>query len=141
MVNNDNPPSYEYVTSQSSRPNTPPLKAAASVTQSSNGDDGPYQDDIPTMQAGASYTPGAGPIMHHYINPNTGERIMTPLPPSHPEMICLQEGRHIKHTKFGLLGILAAIFWFPLGVGLCLLDRRVTCDRCGRTIEDGILCG
>jgi len=37
-------------------------------------------------------------------------------------------------------GVLAAIFWFPLGIGLCLLDKRVKCERCGLLIEDGI-CG
>jgi len=70
-------------------------------------------------------------------------------------MICLQNG-HLTETKFGLLrmlffdwcgykiltwqnkGILAAVFWFPLGLGLCLLDQEVRCSRCGVTLEDGI---
>ena len=42
------------------------------------------------------------------------------------------------YTNFSLLGILAAVFWFPLGIGLCLLDRRVRCHRCGLIIEDGV---
>ncbi|KAJ7268714.1 hypothetical protein B0H12DRAFT_63225 [Mycena haematopus] len=94
----------------------------------------------PAMNPGPSYVAYAGssssptPVVYHYDNPLTGEH----LPPSHPEMICLQAGEHVPHTKYGLLGILAAVFWFPLGVGLCLLDRRVKCSRCGRTIEDGI---
>lgn len=54
----------------------------------------------------------------------------------HPEMICLQQG-HIIKTKYGILGILAAVFWFPLGIGLCLLDKRTKCERCGLLIEDG----
>ena len=41
---------------------------------------------------------------------------------------------------FSLSGILAAVFWFPFGIGLCLLDRRVRCHRCGLIIEDGV-CG
>ena len=36
------------------------------------------------------------------------------------------------------LGVLAAIIWFPLGIALCLLDRRVRCERCGETLEDGL---
>jgi len=97
----------------------------------------------PVMNAG-SYVPHAGPsfsqnpVVYHYNNPITGEHVASLLPPTHPEMICLQAGEHIPHTNFGLLGILAAVFWFPLGVGLCLLDRRVKCGRCGRVIEDGM---
>jgi Uncharacterized conserved protein (DUF2367) len=39
---------------------------------------------------------------------------------------------------FVLVGVIAAIMWFPLGIGLCLLDRRVQCKRCGESIEEGI---
>lgn len=73
-------------------------------------------------------------------------------------MICLQAGEHVRQTNYSLLGelwptpslflsftflfvgVLVAVFWFPLGVGLCLLDRRVRCTRCGLHIEEG-LCG
>ncbi|KAJ7045791.1 hypothetical protein C8F04DRAFT_1066177 [Mycena alexandri] len=98
----------------------------------------------PVMNAGPSYIPYAGtssalvPIVYHYDNPLTGEHVTSLLPPNHPEMICLQAGEHVPHTNYGLLGILAAVFWFPLGVGLCLLDRRVKCARCGRVMEDGL---
>ena len=99
-------------------------------------------------------------MVYNYINAATGERIVSLLPPNHPEMICLQSGMHVPHTRFGLLGehsivhtvyyytesenfrllsgILAAVFWFPFGIGLCLLDRRVRCHRCGLIIEDGV---
>jgi hypothetical protein len=113
------------------------------------------------MASGPSYTvqPSytAPPTVFNYINPLTGERVVSLLPPSHPEMICLQSGAHIPHTHYGLLGesvgciltsrnqtnvrpqgVLAAIFWFPLGIGLCLLDKRVRCERCGLVIENGI---
>ncbi|KAI0358363.1 hypothetical protein OH77DRAFT_1587439 [Trametes cingulata] len=76
--------------------------------------------------------------VYNYINPNTGERIVSLLPPDHPQMICLQQGEHIAHSKFGILGILAAIFWFPLGVGVCLLDRKVYCERCGVMLDEGV---
>ncbi|KAJ6625878.1 hypothetical protein B0H10DRAFT_2001183 [Mycena sp. CBHHK59/15] len=100
----------------------------------------------PAMDVGPSYVPHAGPsfspnpVVYHYQNPVTGEHVASLLPPNHPEMICLQVGEHVPQTNYGLLGILAAVFWFPLGVGLCLLDRRVKCSRCGRVIDDGI-CG
>ncbi|KAJ6594180.1 hypothetical protein B0H19DRAFT_920363 [Mycena capillaripes] len=96
------------------------------------------------MNPGQSYVAYAGsstspnPVIYHYDNPITGEHVASLLPPTHPEMICLQSGEHVPYTNYGLLGILAAVFWFPLGVGLCLLDRRVKCSRCGRVIEDGI---
>ncbi|KAJ4483811.1 hypothetical protein J3R30DRAFT_3285126 [Lentinula aciculospora] len=83
---------------------------------------------------------GPSPTLYHYRNPVTQEAVVSLLPPDHPEMVCLQAGEHDTETKFGILGILAAIFWFPLGVGLCILDRRVKCRRCGQVIEDG-MCG
>jgi hypothetical protein len=77
-------------------------------------------------------------------------------------MVCLQAGEHVLETRYGFLGVLpicsllfidcvwthahvivfpgviAAIVWFPLGIGLCLLDRRVQCKRCGDSIEEGL---
>ncbi|PPQ80993.1 hypothetical protein CVT26_003613, partial [Gymnopilus dilepis] len=90
--------------------------------------------------AGPSYVAQPAPTIYNYVNPVTGEQVASLLPPNHPEMICLQEGRHVPHTQYGLLGILAAIFWFPLGIGLCLLDKRTRCSRCGQVIDEGI-CG
>jgi hypothetical protein len=80
------------------------------------------------------------PSVYHYQSPLTGERIASLLLPNHPEMICLQEGCHVNEAKYGILGILAAIIWFPLGIGLCFLDRRIKCSRCGLVIKNGI-CG
>ncbi|KAG8902877.1 hypothetical protein FRB99_004005 [Tulasnella sp. 403] len=77
--------------------------------------------------------------VYHYQNPRTGEMISSLLPPDHPEMICLQAGEHNTKARYGIVGILAAVFWFPLGVGLCLLDRKVTCKRCGVVVHHGIL--
>ncbi|KAI0819962.1 hypothetical protein BC628DRAFT_1331463 [Trametes gibbosa] len=76
--------------------------------------------------------------VYNYVNPHNGERIVSLLPPDHPQMVCLQQGGHVARSKFGILGVLAAIFWFPLGVGLCLLDRKVYCERCGVTIDEGV---
>ncbi|KAF8608881.1 hypothetical protein BDV93DRAFT_486258 [Ceratobasidium sp. AG-I] len=78
---------------------------------------------------------GTTPV-YRYHNPTTGEIVTSLLPPDHPEMLCLQQG-HVVRTRYGILGVLAAVFWFPLGVGLCLLDRRTQCSRCGLTIEEG----
>jgi len=94
-------------------------------------------DNVP---AGPSVTRPAIPSMpqtrvYHYVNPANGNHITSLLPPDHPEMVCLQQGSHIEETKFGFLGIVAAIVWFPLGIGLCLLDRTVTCKRCGAVIK------
>ncbi|EKM74938.1 hypothetical protein AGABI1DRAFT_47176 [Agaricus bisporus var. burnettii JB137-S8] len=98
----------------------------------------------PVMFAGPSYIPqqhpSFSPTVYHYVNPTTGEHVTSLLPPDHPEMVCLQQGQHVKETRYGLIGVLAAIFWFPLGIGLCLLDRRVRCTRCGATTREG-LCG
>ena len=76
--------------------------------------------------------------VYHYVNPLTNEQVTSLLPPTHPQMVCLQEGKHEREAHYGILGVMAAIFWFPLGVGLCLLDRRVKCKRCGMSISDGL---
>jgi len=88
------------------------------------------------VHPGTSTAPS--PVVYHYRNPITQETVVSLLPPTHPEMICLQAGEHDTDTHYGILGILAAIFWFPLGVGVCLLDRRVKCKRCGQVIENGM---
>lgn len=95
--------------------------------------------------------------VYNYVNPATGDVVSSFMPPNHPQMVCLQQG-HLPHTRYGLLGefaaallylgcdvltlvsagVLAAVFWFPFGVGLCLLDRRIKCDRCGIIIDDGM---
>ncbi|GBE81017.1 hypothetical protein BKA93DRAFT_860920 [Sparassis latifolia] len=78
------------------------------------------------------------PTVYNYVNPITQEHIVSLLPPDHPQMICLQEGRHIPDGRFGLLGVLAAIFWFPAGIICCMLDRHVRCKRCGVVLSSGI---
>lgn len=65
---------------------------------------------LPHMSAGPSYMPrpvlytSPSPTVYNYINPRTGEQVVSLLPPNHPEMICLQAGEHIPHTQYGLLG-------------------------------------
>jgi len=101
------------------------------------------------------------PAVYHYQDPRTGQTVASLLPPDHPKMVCLQAGEHVPEARFGflgayrrlcflvphgltflggiwMLGVLAAIVWFPLGIGLCLLDRRVRCSRCGEMLEEGI---
>jgi hypothetical protein len=95
---------------------------------------------MPQPQPHTAMVPAAAGALqiHHYVHPETGERIASLLPPDHPAMVCLQEGRHVAVSTYGILGILAAVFWFPLGVGLCLLDRRVKCRRCGQAVSGGL---
>ncbi|KAL1745713.1 hypothetical protein HDZ31DRAFT_81789 [Schizophyllum fasciatum] len=131
MKNVDNPPPYEYTDEE------PPKSAPpADVKQQQ-----PQASSPPFMTAGPSHIPHAGPMqpqVYYYMDPQTGNQIASLLPPDHPEMICLREGQHVTKTSFGLLGILAAVLWFPLGVGLCLVDRRTTCTRCGAVLHNGV---
>ncbi|KAI5121956.1 hypothetical protein M0805_002027 [Coniferiporia weirii] len=127
-----NPPSYDYATGGD---------GASSRNQGSRLRKQPIMAASPAYAAMPSPSPqGARGMVHHYQHPVTGHIFSTVLPPDHPEMVCLQEGRHIRTSRFGILGILAAVFWFPLGIGLCLLDRRVVCSRCGNMIDGGISC-
>ncbi|KAG1762863.1 hypothetical protein EDD22DRAFT_889322 [Suillus occidentalis] len=135
----DNPPSYDYVAAQAS-PNDqqqPPSMTDKTPNQQVQLPAIPHNT---VMAVHTRTTPVMQPTVYHYQNPLTGEHIASLLPPDHPEMICLQQGGHVNETKFGILGIMAAIIWFPLGIGLCLLDRKVKCQRCGTVIDDG-LCG
>ncbi|CAG7850771.1 SubName: Full=Uncharacterized protein {ECO:0000313/EMBL:CCA78035.1} [Serendipita indica DSM 11827] len=83
---------------------------------------------VPATRAGAV-------TVYHYVHPVTQHRIDSLLPPDHPEMQCLQFG-HVPHTRFGLAGILATIFWFPLGAACLLIDKKTVCSRCKKTIND-----
>ena len=58
------------------------------------------------MAGGPSYVPSprGPPTVYNYVNPQTGEHVVSLLPPDHPEMICLQAGEHIRKTQYGILG-------------------------------------
>ncbi|KAG8803537.1 hypothetical protein FRC17_006162 [Serendipita sp. 399] len=72
--------------------------------------------------------------VYHYTHPLTNHRVHSLLPPNHPKMQCLQYG-HLTKSRFGVAGILAAIFWFPLGLGCLLIDRDTVCTRCKRVVQ------
>lgn len=61
---------------------------------------------VPTTPgAGTSAVPSMGPTpVYHYVNPATHEHVASLLPPNHPQMVCLQEGRHLRETRYGILG-------------------------------------
>ncbi|KZT72091.1 hypothetical protein DAEQUDRAFT_723258 [Daedalea quercina L-15889] len=129
------PPSYDETMKAAAK--TGPFVAEGATTAG--------QGKVPP-RAPQPYSPGPSPrgpsmpatTVYNYVNPATGEHIASLLPPDHPQMICLQQGGHVPSTRYGILGIIAAIIWFPLGVGCCLLDRRVKCARCGLTLDEGI---
>jgi len=114
----DQPPPYDLPAEGSSH-NGPSYKAA------------PVAPKGPAMPSTSGY---------HYTNPVNQDHIISMLPPDHPQMICLQQGSHVRETKFGILGIIAAVVWFPLGIALCLIDRRVRCKRCGMILQDHTIC-
>ncbi|KAF5383470.1 hypothetical protein D9757_006116 [Collybiopsis confluens] len=138
---NDNPPSYDSVAegfdNKSQDAKHPLVEAkhplAEALPNPSSVAPGPSSYSVHPATA-----IGPSPILYNYRDPLTQETVASLLPPDHPEMICLQSGEHITESHFGLLGILAAVFWFPLGVGLCLLDRKVKCRRCGVVIDGGM---
>ncbi|KAL7281733.1 hypothetical protein PYCCODRAFT_1474224 [Trametes coccinea BRFM310] len=130
------PPSYDAAVGSASNSGPYVPESAAKAT------------DVKVPPPSDPYSAGSAPppqtaqmpstVVYNYVNPATGERVVSLLPPDHPQMVCLQQGGHVARSKFGLLGILAAVFWFPLGVGLCLLDRKVYCERCGVIIDEGM---
>jgi len=129
----DNPPAYESTI------------VGTSMAPSPSKDVGPHSTQpkvLPLMVAGPPHAMygavASGATVYHYQDPRTGQPFASLLPPDHPQMVCAQAGQHIPESRYGFLGVLAAIVWFPLGIGLCLLDRRVRCQRCGESLEDGI---
>ena len=61
----------------------------------------------PGMFAGPPPPPSAqvpATVVYNYVNPISGERIVSLLPPDHPQMVCLQQGGHVSTSKFGILG-------------------------------------
>ncbi|KAF8467950.1 hypothetical protein DFH94DRAFT_777524 [Russula ochroleuca] len=113
------PPSGKNTNPQDTQPKGPELMLASG----------------PQLMYGATTSQAT---VFYYQDPRTGQRVASLLPPDHPQMVCLQAGEHVPETRYGFLGVIAAIVWFPLGIGLCLLDRRVQCKRCGEAIEEGL---
>lgn len=64
-------------------------------------------DNAPAYAAaGPSQVPQMRPPMvYNYVNPHTGEVVVSLLPPHHPQMICLQEGGHEPKARYGILGV------------------------------------
>ncbi|CCM01122.1 uncharacterized protein FIBRA_03170 [Fibroporia radiculosa] len=157
-----NPPPFAPDTTMILDPNTSQMASSnqnmqappsydAAMREASSGPfvpEGTSKADNVKVPPQPSTTPPAGPAprmpsmpsttVYNYVNPITHEHIVSLLPPDHPQMICLQQGGHVPRVQFGILGILAAIFWFPLGVGCCLLDRKVQCARCGALLDEGL---
>ncbi|KAF8757192.1 hypothetical protein RHS01_04028 [Rhizoctonia solani] len=135
VARKDNPPTYDVAVGSSTGSTAPPPPASPTLKSK----DTPYPQPPlqPQPHNGMFIAPalGPGPAVYRYHNPRTGEVVSSLLPPDHPEMVCLQQG-HIIQTQYGVLGI-AAVFWFPLGIALCLLDKRTKCERCGLVIDDG----
>jgi len=131
----ENPPAYESAVDGSSTDAAPPPWKNA-------GPQDAQPKGPPLMLAGGPQVvygaTSSEPTVYYYQDPRTGQRVASLLPPDHPQMVCLQTGAHVPDTRYGCLGVLAAIIWFPLGIALCLLDRRVRCERCGETLEDGL---
>ena len=132
----DNPPTYDIAIGSSTGTPAPPVPSSPKLKQDTPYEPAPHAQ--PQAHHGMLIAPALGPTpaVFRYHNPQTGEVVTSLLPPDHPEMVCLQQG-HIIRTKYGILGILAAVFWFPLGIGLCLLDKRTKCERCGLSIDEG----
>ncbi|KIP08421.1 hypothetical protein PHLGIDRAFT_18938 [Phlebiopsis gigantea 11061_1 CR5-6] len=138
MTHQEQPPSYDAVVTSEVHSSGPYVPAGthpadvkdvkSSLPPMGGTSAGPPPPSWPSMPA---------TVVYNYVNPTNGDVVSSLLPPDHPEMVCLQQG-HLPHTRYGILGVLAAVFWFPLGIGLCLLDRRVKCGRCGRIIDDGL---
>ncbi|KAH9969274.1 hypothetical protein BGW80DRAFT_638035 [Lactifluus volemus] len=131
------PPAYESAISSTS-------EGLLSKASKANAPQDTQPKPAPLMISGSSQAvygaTSSNPTVYYYEDPRTGQRVASLLPPDHPQMVCLQAGEHVPETRYGCLGVLAAIVWFPLGIGLCLLDRRVRCERCGESLENG-LCG
>ncbi|KAH9987027.1 hypothetical protein BJV74DRAFT_885765 [Russula compacta] len=131
----ESPPAYESAISGTSSAPPPGKNTDASPRDTQPKGQPLMLADNPQLVYGAT---SSEPTVYYYHDPRTGQRIASLLPPDHPQMVCLQSGAHVPETRYGCLGLLAAIVWFPLGIGICLLDRRVRCERCGESLEDGI---
>jgi hypothetical protein len=68
----------------------------------------PPAPSAPMVPTTATSPGGAGPSspthVYHYVNAATGDHVASLLPPDHPQMRCLQEGRHVTQTRYGVLG-------------------------------------
>lgn len=72
-----------------------------------------------------------------YASPPPNQVVLVPVNNAmNPLALCQQKG-HEPMTNYGTLGILSAIFCFPVGIICCLLDQRTMCRRCGTVLSAG----
>ncbi|KAH0828011.1 hypothetical protein J3R83DRAFT_3659 [Lanmaoa asiatica] len=104
MVNyTDNPPPYEHLTEQEPSDNVRSPSPVGKHQPKVSAYQGSSSSPVVTLHV-APVPVMPQPRVYHYQNPGTGEHLASLLPPDHPEMLCLQEGGHVPHTKFGILG-------------------------------------
>ncbi|PCH43636.1 Caleosin-domain-containing protein [Wolfiporia cocos MD-104 SS10] len=91
------PPSYDIVMASSG----PFVPGGASKADNVKV---PYQGPSSGTAGPASQTPAMpATTVYNYYNPVTHEHVASLLPPDHPQMICLQRGGHVPHTRYGVL--------------------------------------
>jgi hypothetical protein len=111
-VPQENPPSYDAVESIKPRTLQNSLAPVSDYLWSIPDTDDPNKTrPLPVLATGPSYvpSPSTSATVYNYVNPRTGEHVVSLLPPDHPEMICLQAGEHIRETQFGLFGEIGLI--------------------------------
>lgn len=92
------------VVSTAPKPNTPLPQSAVDVKLPLPvGLLGPHPPMAYEAVSGAGPSMGPTPV-YHYIHPITGDRVVSLLPPNDPKMVCLQEGVHVRETRYGILG-------------------------------------
>ncbi|KAG8830319.1 hypothetical protein FRC17_005076 [Serendipita sp. 399] len=114
----------------------PDYTAAPSPSYTAPGVGGFYHALDPAAQPGqqqAGGDAGAGGETYIWTHPITHETYDTGLPFDHPDVQCLQSG-HLPRTRYGLVGILSTIFWFPFGLLVMMHDKSVECKRCSRVL-------
>jgi hypothetical protein len=86
----------------------------------------PQGQVVPISSSGAGPSMPATPV-YHYVHPVTGDQLASLLPPNHPAMICVQEGRHINQSSYGILGKFILFRPRDIKANECFLPRHHGC--------------
>ncbi|KAI1790166.1 hypothetical protein LXA43DRAFT_891576 [Ganoderma leucocontextum] len=127
-------------------PYTPPIQTQSNPAQQYPGQQPPPEQYYPSQHqqypgAQPQLYPSPGVYAQGSIGPQSGFQtapvyMMGPGVQYQQQLYAMcASGNHDVTTKYGMVGILTAVFCFPIGLLALLVDKERRCVRCGALVN------